>query len=269
MKFCTIIGYPLSNPRSVKLWRNFFKKKKLQIKMSPYEINPIDFKKKLFQLVSKEDFLASAVTMPYKKKILNFVKIKDKFTRYSKAVNFIIKKGKNIYGYNTDVYGALETVKKIKKDKIVIYGFGGAGEPIARTMIKKNLKSKFYIYSKKKLPNDLKSNRVRFLRNKKKIDLLDIDLFINCSPLGSNLNSSYLKKNPLNDLIIKKAKKTMVIFDIVYKPRLTKLGLLAKKNKLKYINGIKMNSIQAEYALKIIEKFINIDAKNKKSIHSR
>ena len=30
-----------------------------------------------------------------------------------------------------------------------------------------------------------------------------------------------------------------------------------------------MNSIQAEYALKIIEKFINIDAKNKKSIHSR
>ena len=94
--------------------------------MSPYEINPIDFKKKLFQLVSKEDFLASAVTMPYKKKILNFVKIKDKFTRYSKAVNFIIKKGKNIYGYNTDVYGALETVKKIKKDKIVIYGFGGA-----------------------------------------------------------------------------------------------------------------------------------------------
>ena len=67
MKFCTIIGYPLSNPRSVKLWRNFFKKK-LQIKMSPYEINPIDFKKKLFQLVSKEDFLASAVTMPYKKR---------------------------------------------------------------------------------------------------------------------------------------------------------------------------------------------------------
>ena len=62
--------------------------------MSPYEINPIDFKKKLFQLVSKEDFLASAVTMPYKKEILNFVKIKDKFTRYSKAVNFIIKKEK-------------------------------------------------------------------------------------------------------------------------------------------------------------------------------
>ena len=38
MKFCTIIGYPLSNPRSVKLWRNFFTKKKLKIKMDPYEI---------------------------------------------------------------------------------------------------------------------------------------------------------------------------------------------------------------------------------------
>ena len=46
MKFCTIIGYPLSNPRSVKLWRNFFAKKKLKIRMDPHEINPINFKKK-------------------------------------------------------------------------------------------------------------------------------------------------------------------------------------------------------------------------------
>ena len=119
MKFCTIIGYPLSNPRSVKLWRNFFAKKKLKIKMDPYEINPINFKKKFFELVYNENFLASAVTMPFKKKVINYVTIKDKLTKYSKAVNFIIKKGKNIYGYNTDIYGALETLKKIKKKKII------------------------------------------------------------------------------------------------------------------------------------------------------
>ena len=270
MKFCTIIGYPLSNPRSVKLWRNFFAKKKLKIRMDPHEINPINFKKKFLELVYNENFLASAVTMPFKKKVMNFVTVKDKLTKYSKAINFIIKKRKNIYGYNTDIYGALETLKKIKKTKIIIYGFGGVGEPIARTLIKKNSKSKFFIYSKKKKPKDIKSNKVRFFQNKKKIDLFDIDLFINCSPLGSNLNSSYLQKNPLNNSIIKKAKRSLVIFDVVYKPKLTKLGILAKKNKIKYINGITMNSIQAEYALKIIEKFIKINAKNnKKSIYSR
>ena len=267
MKFCTIIGYPLSNPRSVKLWKNYFSKKKLNIRMDQLEINPNNFKKKFLDLTSNKNFLATAVTMPFKKKVIKLVKIKDRLTKFSKAINFIIKDQKYLYGYNTDIYGALDSIKKIKKNKIAIYGFGGAGEPIARTLIKKYPNSKFYIYSNKKKPYEFKK-KIIFMKRNRDIDLSNIDLFINCSPLGSNISPQYLGKSPIKVNQFIKAKKSLVIFDIIYKPKLTKLSILAKKYKLKYINGIRMNSVQAEYALKIITKFIKKNAR-KKSIHSR
>ena len=36
--FCSIIGHPLKKPRSVKLWKKFFKDKKFKIEMYPLDI---------------------------------------------------------------------------------------------------------------------------------------------------------------------------------------------------------------------------------------
>ena len=90
--FCTIIGHPLLKPRSVKLWGNFFKKNKLNIKMISKEIKPENFQRDFSKLLSNKNFLASAVTMPFKKKVISKIIIKDKISKYSKSINFIIKK---------------------------------------------------------------------------------------------------------------------------------------------------------------------------------
>ena len=74
--FCRIIGFPLSKPRSVKLWRDFFKKKKIKISMMPLQIKPINFKKKFENMINDKRFLAAAVTMPYKKKLFTKQKFK-------------------------------------------------------------------------------------------------------------------------------------------------------------------------------------------------
>ena len=58
--------------------------------------------------------------MPYKKKVISKIIIEDKISKYSKSINFIIKKKKKIFGYNTDVYGALKTIKNFKK-KIFVF----------------------------------------------------------------------------------------------------------------------------------------------------
>ena len=47
----------------------------------------------------------------------------------------------------------------------------------------------------------------------------------------------------------------MAIFDIVYNPKKTLLCKYAKKLNFNFINGIKMNTIQAELALKKIEDY--------------
>ena len=47
---------------------------------------------KLKNCFKTKKFLASAVTMPYKEKIVRFIKFGDKISKYSKSVNLIIKK---------------------------------------------------------------------------------------------------------------------------------------------------------------------------------
>jgi len=47
-------------------------------------------------------------------------------------------------------------------------------------------------------------------------------------------------------------KKNSTIFDIVYKPKKNQLSKLCKKNRIKYFNGLKMNTLQAQKALKIL-----------------
>ena len=86
-------------------------------------------------------------------------------------------------------------------------------------------------------------------------EFFNCDLFINCSPLGSNLKKSYLKKSPLSIKQLNSCKRNMAIFDIVYNPKKTLLCKYAKKLNFNFINGIKMNTIQAELALKKIEDY--------------
>lgn len=257
--FCRIIGFPLLKPRSVKLWRDFFKKKKIKISMKPLQIEPINFKKKFKNMINDKRFLAAAVTMPYKKKLYSLVNVTDRVTKFSRSINLIIKKKNNLYGFNTDVYGALKTIKKIKiKKNIAIFGYGGSGEAICRVIKNVYRKSKIIVISKKRKPSDLKSN-IKFVKRKEFKSLYQVDLFINCSPLGSNLNSKLINQTPIDNKILKNKKKNLVIFDIVYSPKMTLLANLAKDNNIKYINGIQMNTDQANKALKLVYKFYNLN----------
>ncbi len=252
--FCSIIGHPLKSPRSVKIWKSFFKKKKLEINMLALDLNSLNFESYIKNLSKNENFLASAITMPYKKKVIKYVKINDKISSFANSINLIIRKKNTLLGYNTDVYGALESVKNLNNKKILIFGFGGTGEAIYKTFSKVYKKAKFTIIS-----SNTKLKLMSKTKIKKKIteeDISSTDLFINCTPLGSDLKKKFLKKSPLKINQLLKMKKKSIVFDIIYSPKKTILSKYCKKLKIKYINGIKMNTIQASKALSIIEKEI-------------
>ena len=77
-------------------------------------------------------------------------------------------------------------------------------------------------------------------------------LIINCTPLGSDLSKNYLKKiaNRKKSLV-KKINKDSTIFDVIYSPKKTILSKLLKRKKIKYLNGILMNTLQAKKALSL------------------
>ena len=254
--YCSIIGYPLSKPRSVLLWKKHFKKKKLKIKMIPAQVKEKKFNQYIKNLVKDKNFLASAITMPFKNKIIKYLDKIDGLAKDAKAVNLIISNKGKLKGFNTDVFGALESIKGLKKKNIAIYGFGGAGSAIYYCLSKKFNKSRFWIVSSKN-KKEIIINKNTIL--KKKIEnsfLKEIDLFINCSPLGGNLDKKYKIKTPIDSTSLKMMKKESTIFDIVYKPQKTILSDLCDKNGIRYINGLKMNTLQAEKALGILDSFL-------------
>ena len=255
---CGIIGYPIKNPRSVKLWKQYFSRKKIKSKMLEFNFNKTEFQTKIKKLLSEKDFLASAITMPYKISVRKYINHLNETAKLSKSVNLIIKYKNKIYGFNTDVYGLLESLsKKISFKNVIIIGMGGSGNAIYNYINKKFKKNFIIISSKKK--NYGKNTKVFKAFKYAEISQKKKYLIINCTPLGSNLSRKFINKTPIDNLTLSKISKKSFIFDLVYKPNRTKLFYQCKNFKIKYKNGLEMNTFQGEKALNIISKLTNFN----------
>ena len=70
--YCNIIGYPLRNPRSVKIWNRYFKQKKIKSKMISNEVKLKDLKKILKKFKEDNKFLDQLLLCLIRKKFLNY-----------------------------------------------------------------------------------------------------------------------------------------------------------------------------------------------------
>ena len=125
---------------------------------------------------------------------------------------------------------------------------GGVGEAIYNVFKQKYKKSNISVISRKVGKTNKKRN---FFKKLNKNILLKQNLIINCTPLGSNLTSHYKNKSILDEKHFSYLNKDVFIYDLVYAPKSTLLSKICKKNKIKYLNGLKMNTMQAEIALNL------------------
>ena len=251
---CGILGYPLKKPRSIPIWKNYFSKNNINSSMEKFEIENKKLDSFMSSIKQNRKFLAMAITMPYKKKILKYASKLDDFAKKSGSINLLIKNKKKLLGFNTDVYGAIETIKyQIKKyNKIIIFGLGGTGSALFNYM-KKTYPQKDYIIitSKKKI---VKSRKVKFKKIISKDLLREKSLIVNCTPLGSNLKKIYKNKTPIKKKMFPYINKSSFVFDIIYSPKKTLLLKYSQKFKINCTNGIKMNTMQAQKALQFVFK---------------
>ncbi len=245
---CFIIGYPLKKPRSVVIWKKYFKKNKIKSTMDPLEVKISKLSNFIKKIKKNKNFLATAVTSPLKILSYKFIKPGDKISKSAKSVNLIIKKKEKLYGYNTDIISLIQIIKKYKKNNILIIGLGGVGMPLY------NVLSKIKKYKISVLTRN-KNNPYKYKNCYNSFDQIksNINLVINCTPLGSNLKKNYINKTPIsNDIIKNFFKKKVRVLDIIYKPKNTVLNKICKKYGISYSNGIEMNTLQAKIALKLI-----------------
>ena len=223
----------------------------------------INGKYKIYDLKEEEleSFIKSAhnknikglnVTIPYKKKIIDFVDAISAEAKIIGAVNtLIIKKDGKIFGDNTDAIGFINNLEnncfnwKEKKEPIVILGAGGA----ARAIIYSILKCKKYNIRLVNRNKDRANNLILDMKKifpKAKIVYYDhyLEALKNSSFLINATSLGMVGHSKLN-INLEQMNRNSIVYDIVYSPLETSLLKKAKNLNFLTIDGLGMLLEQA------------------------
>ena len=203
----------------------------------PYEICDIN-ESELSYLLKARKFKGLNVTIPYKEKVIEYLDYIDDCAKAMHSVNTIVNKNGKLYGYNTDMYGVIETFNhfnvNVSGKNVVILGTGGASKMLVYTLNKLGAKQITTI-SRTNNGTDIYTNIYKYYEN--------TDILINATPNG-------MYKRECTDLVdLSKFKNLVLVFDLIYNPLNTKLLVDARKLGIKAINGMYMLIAQAIKAM--------------------
>ena len=229
--------------------RKFFSEKfSSDKKYSNYDYTNYDIESihELNNVFNSKNLCGLNVTIPYKEKIISFLdKISDEAEQIG-AVNTICFENGSKVGYNTDIFGFTESLKKNKIDNIdsaLILGTGGAAKTIIYFCNKNNIP--FNVVSRQESNLNLSYNKLNEDIFKKRV------LIVNCTPLGTYPDINKCPKLPY-ELI----NKENILFDLVYNPSETLFMKKGKEIGCKTLNGYQMLRFQAEMSWKIWADYI-------------
>jgi shikimate dehydrogenase len=220
MKKFGLIGHPLTHSFSPKIHSELFKKEGINASYKLIDIADLSE-------INIFDYDGLNVTIPYKEKIIEFLdSISPEAAEYG-AVNCIFRG----VGYNTDVYGFLNSLPRKSFKKALILGFGGAAKMAASEMRK--ISDSVFVATRKKV--DVENNIPLT-----DIPIADYDILINATPVGM---FPHVDECPVPEKIVQRCE---IVFDLIYNPIETKLLETAKRMGKTAINGMKMLYMQAE-----------------------
>ena len=236
---------PSKGARSPKLWNFAFNKFKINSIFIPLDIKKNEISKFVKVFKQETKFKSFLITNPYKEKIVKYADYLDKRVSLCNAANFILKKKKILKAYNTDCLGFYYSLNKLMKKKtFFVYGYGGVGKAIVAELVSR--KKSIYLFNRSRLKIKKQKNILLINKENFKNFLMKTDIFINASSLG---NLKLRQKSPLKNIEISWL-INKYIFDVNFKPKITKLNRIASTFKIKNQNGKAMNLFQACEAFK-------------------
>lgn len=206
----------------------------------------------------------ASISMPNKTAVMKYLDHVDQEAQLCGAVNVVVNDNGILTGYNTDGIGADVALQSIgvdvKGSKIVLLGAGGAGKAIMTrlalagakeiaVMIRKKSMSKYNEFIKR---IDNETGCILHIENLDDKTILkeviaDADILINATNVGMG---EFEGKSliPSEDYL----KEDLVVFDVIYHPKKTKLLEQAEKVGCKvYSNGLMMLIYQGAAAFKL------------------
>lgn len=192
----------------------------------------------LDDFMTERDFKAINVTIPYKQDVIPFLKEMGSTAAAIGAVNTIVNRGGELYGYNTDFGGMADLIKRIGIDvmgkKVLIFGTGGTSKT-AMAVAEHMGAASVWKVSRSPRPGVLTYEEV--LKNH-----LDAQVLINTTPRGMFSRESGMPIDPglFPDL--------QGVVDAVYNPLRTEFVLKARQMGVPAAGGLYMLVRQAVLA---------------------
>jgi shikimate dehydrogenase len=256
-----IIGYPLGHSISPVIQKAGLQSLGLDADYDVMETSAEDLLDRL-KYVRVNGYHGFNVTIPHKIPISFFVNDMDDYSNIAGCINTVKINGDNkeLYGYNTDIYGfksAIPADVDLQGKSACVLGTGGASRAASVGLIEKGVKTiHFYtrnIINAEKTLNYLRTKfpNVRFESHQIQnvTTMPETAIIVNATPIG--MKGYAADMTPLSDMTIKSLDKSTVIYDIVYNPLTTEFLKSAERAGLRTVEGLDMLLYQAQRAIQI------------------
>ncbi|MDF1611296.1 MAG: shikimate dehydrogenase [Stygiobacter sp.] len=249
-KIIGVIGHPIKHSFSPLMHNISFELSGLNYLYLPFDVPPALLKDSLKGMVAL-GIKGFNVTIPLKEKVLPLLKDVSEEANIIGAVNTIVNEEGTLKGYNTDVYGVVETLLPFKDElsnsKVSIIGAGGAARSVIYALIRNFNVAQISIinrteqiaeslkdyFSTKMLFNEIKSfplvppDLIEVFRDSKLIvNTTSMGMFPEVDDSATTIKESFMKGQ--------------IVFDVIYNPIKTKLLKLAESQGATIVTGLKM-----------------------------
>lgn len=228
-----VIGNPLVHSLSPQLQNAAFAAAGMDAIYLPFQVGRLD---DFMGAIAPLGIRGFSVTIPYKERIMAHLDGCDPLAQAIGAVNtVVVRRGENLYGYNTDYIGVLKTLERrirLRGSRVLIVGAGGAARAVAFALAQAGA-SVFICARRQKKAQAIARAVGGTLVEWSRLHREFFDAIVNATPVGMHpfANQSPLEARDLN---------CRLVFDTIYRPRITKLMQLAERRGIETVSGVEM-----------------------------
>jgi 3-dehydroquinate dehydratase / shikimate dehydrogenase len=228
-----VIGNPISHSLSPRLQNAGFRARKMDAVYLPFLVTLLpDF----LATVETLGIRGFSVTLPHKQHILRHLDDCDPMAAAIGVVNtVVVRGGGKLYGCNTDYVGVLRALERrmpLRGSRVLILGAGGAARAVAFALAQSG--ASVCIFARRlgkanALARAVGGEAVPRVRIRREF----FNAIVNATPVGMHpdVGRSPLEARELN---------CRLVFDLIYRPRVTRLLQLAARRGIETISGLEM-----------------------------
>ena len=228
-----LIGDPVSHSLSPQMHNAGFHARRINAVYLPFLVQDL---REFFRAIEPLNVAGFSVTLPHKEAVLRVLDDCDPLAAAIGAVNtVVVRGGGKLYGYNTDYVGVLRALQQrisLAGSRVLIFGAGGAARAVAFALVQGGATVNICarrMQRAKSLARAAGGEAIerRMLRRE------FFDAIVNATPVGMypHENRSPLTAAELN---------CRLVFDLIYRPRKTKLLQLAERRGIETVSGLEM-----------------------------